>query len=336
MEKFFKNVKTIGFNVTFEGKGSVNNDSTDQRWVLSKLGLVGGGVPEKNTVFAKKHFIEDEDGNAKFNFKVSQECIRHDMYKDCMEFHDVRLGFIESIFYRAIAQKAFIERGYMFASKGQTVRKKSVFTITDAISEGLHSTVIMDTHSKSGERDKTSFYTKENVPNDTYHAEGMINLGEMQFISNDIAYDRNAVGVVGGSTNEKIYLDALNEEFGENPKFDFYYMKQSISKDEWAEEGVLLGKKAVDTMTKDIIKRIMNINITRTGSFFKFKGIELNVITEDNPDGVTIKIENPSDIDEYTFNYAEKYALADEKLIKKNKEKYEKLVEKKKKNSDNK
>lgn len=350
--KSFNNVKSINFKVFFNGKGCVNYDHKGQKFTLFAKNLIKGKVND-NVKFAKKIFedFKTEDGETKsrFKYKVSTDCLRNNMFKEEMQFANSAIGNLSYIRYNAIATPAMIERGYMFPDTEQSIRKSSVFFLSPAIEEGeWHTIVDMEIHSTSGAKGNgnlnkeevnsvnedekpgsTSLYFCENVGNATYVSEGFIDLTEFQFLSGDMTYDRGCVLVDGGE-EEKIYLNALKNHFGEDFKFNCYHMKSDLAFDEWGERGILLTKKAVDMMVKDIFKRIFNINIYRKDALFTFDHIEITVNYGDEqikfeklPD---IYANNISDIEQYIFNYYPKYELCDEEKIKKNKELNESIL----------
>ena len=351
--KVFDNVKSIGFEVTFKGNGCVNYDENKQKNVIKAFGLVNRKVND-NVKWAKKIFeplpFNDEENKgpkARFKYKVSSDCIRHEMFKNEMAFQNPNISMITPILLNVIAQPAMLERGYMFASSTiPTIRKSSGFSITEAVEEGnWHTLVDLDFHSCSGSKGEeksdtkkkkkddddededtkgnTCLYLNENVGNHYYKAYGHIDLTELQFISGDMTYDRGAVFADGG-VEESTYLTSLKNNFGEDYKFDTYYMKNSISCDEWGERGILLSKKAVDMMVKDIIKRMFNINIWRKDASFIFDSI---VVTVNYGDDVvksetidTVHLLDAEDINQFDFNYFTKYNVCDEEKVKKNKE----------------
>lgn len=330
MSKKFENVKSIKFDVTFNGIGCVNFDGNQQKDSLINGKFIDYEIAKnKNTKYAKRYFDKDC-----FRYKVSSDCIRHEMYKDCMEFQNTTLSYLPHILYRAIAQPQYLERGYMFTNFHQ-MKKKSSYCITPAISETEHKKVHMELMSKSGykgdkqiednDKGNTSLFFIENVGEETYHSEGSIDLTEMQFLSMDMLYDRLGVDVDGGA-NEKIFMDAMKENYGEDTKIGYYYIKSSVTQDEFAERGILLNKQSVDFMVKDIIKRIMKIQIWRKDARFQFKNIKV-VVNFENSMTEEIKINNIQDIDDYIFLYYTKYNEADEEKIKANKNKIKELIE---------
>lgn len=348
--KKFENVTSVEFNVTFEGKGCVNFDTYEQGYSNKNLGLYHGKIQE-NQKFSKKIYKAiEKDGQVEnyFKHKVSSDCLRHFMFINEAEFNNSRLSYITPLLLRVIANPAMVLRGYMYATSTRTIRKKTVCSISDAVQTGPWlKEVNMDIHSVSGSKgDKfldieeeinnsddsedikkpkqTSLFSVENVPEGDYVARGMIPLTELQFISNDITYDRDAVGTNNGEL-EKVYLNALRDTFGEGLYFGNYYIENSLAQDEWSERGLLFSRDNVDMLVKDAISRVMGIDIWRKDSYLKFKSITLTIFTKDSDVPEKIEIKSVKDLKDYYFSYAQKYFPADEAKIQKNKEIYENL-----------
>ena len=326
----FKNVRAIEFVANFEGVGCVNFDSKSQRYFLNATGLGCDATMNDNVLLAKKIFknVVDEDGKNKslFKYKVSSECIRHAMYEDVMPFQNPSISSIPTIFYNALAMPCFLTRGYMFTPQdSNTLRKKSVVTVCDAFENGeWRNKLTFDFHTRSGQKDvskkeegdqkDTTIYNIENVGNLTYASEGYIDLTELQFIPGDPAYDRMGIDADGG-VNERIYLEALKRNLPTfNGDFDYYYINNTYCGDEWAERGILLDTNSVNTLVKDILKRIMSVNIVRRNAYLKFKTLKIAVVMDGGNTEKWIEI-TPSNLNEFNFEYFCKYSMADENKI---------------------
>lgn len=320
--KKFENVKGIELELFFKGEGCVNYDSSEQKFTLAKLGLQYG--LHDNVKLAKKEFKQIVNSNNEvetvFKYKVSSECIKHECFKDEIEFENSKIAYLPHILLPCIASPALILRGYMYAGDN-TIKKKSPICITSAKEISPYRQISdMEVHSTSGERTDTSLYFVENVGKLIYKSNAYIDLTELQFISDDSTYDRKSIGVDGGQ-NEEIYLTAMKENFGEDIKFGYYFMKKGLAKDEWAERGILLSPQNVDFLVKDMIKRFFRVNIYRKDAFFKFHEIKAKVIYGDNSyNEESITLNNINDIDNYIFDYYPKYQEANEDLILKNQE----------------
>lgn len=321
--KIFTNVKGIELELFFKGDGCVNYDSSDQKFTLSKLGLQCG--LHDNVKLAKKEFKQivnvDNEVETVFKYKVSSECIKHECFKDEIEFENSKIAYLPHILLPCIASPALILRGYMYAGDN-TIKKKSPVCITSAKEISPYRRISdIEVHSKSGDRSDTSLYFVENVGQLVYKSNAYIDLTELQFLSDDSTYDRKSIGVDGGE-NEKIYLTAMRENFGDDIKFGYYFMKKGLAKDEWAERGILLSQKNVDFLVKDMIKRFFKINLHRKDAFFKFIEMKVKVIYGDESyNEEEIILNNINDADNYQFDYYVKYQEANEELIKRNQEK---------------
>lgn len=321
--KIFTNVKGIELELFFKGDGCVNYDSSDQKFTLSKLGLQYG--LHDNVKLAKKEFKQivnlDNEVETVFKYKVSSECIKHECFKDEIEFENSKVAYLPHILLPCIASPALILRGYMYAGDN-TIKKKSPVCITSAKEISPYRRISdIEVHSKSGDRSDTSLYFVENVGQLVYKSNAYIDLTELQFLSDDSTYDRKSIGVDGGE-NEKIYLTAMRENFGDDIKFGYYFMKKGLAKDEWAERGILLSQKNVDFLVKNMIKRFFKINLHRKDAFFKFIEMKVKVIYGDESyNEEEIILNNINDVDDYQFDYYIKYQEANEELIKRNQEK---------------
>lgn len=333
--KNFKNVNSIQFMVRYKGNGCVNFDNSDQKYVINKLNF--GHVQNDNVVFAKKQFLT-EDGIDKFKYKVSSECLRHAIFEKTMPSQNPSIVNVPTILYNSIAMPDFILRGYTFTQRNKNgLKKKSQLTITDAVEIGegrttcnfdFHSTASEKTSSKETENAKssTSIYNVENVGDLMYEATGFINLLELQFIPDDVTYDRLAVGgVVPGSVEEKVYLKAISQNMINmpNPQMGYYYSENAYHKDEWGERGLLLNEDSVDMLVKRTLKQILEMKILRRNAYLLTDSLEITVITSDeNTPNETYKI-TLDNIDDFYFGYNKKYQEADDNKILANAQKFE-------------
>ena len=351
--KTFNNVKSIQFNVKFKGNGCVNYDGKDQKWVLINCDLYKGNIND-NVKFAKKAFYEDG-----FKYKVSSHCLRHSIFADTIPFENSSIVNVPTIIYNAIAMPDYILRGYTYTQKEKNgFKKKSPFTITDAIECGrirkncifdfcsnATEKIKVDKDDKSEAKSSTSIHFDENIGEIIYTAEGFLDLQELQFISDDITYDRLALGgLVQNSVEEKIFLDAISKNMinMENPKMGYYYMENAYHKDEWGEKGLLLNKESVDMLTKRVFNSILNLNIYRASSYLKTIELEITVLTDEGletfklTNGKTNEKENIININDCNFNYKLKYLEANEEKIKMNYLEFEEYKNETKSNKSNK
>lgn len=341
----FKNVRSIQFELTLNGEGCVNFDSAEQLEFLRSVGIIKYGDPNffnkgkalTNVLFSKKNFrINSEDNVTEFHVKVSSECLRNAIFKEGMPSQSPTIMNIPHVLYGAIAHPDSLIRGYMYADKKGTLKKKSPLYITDAEEVGpWRRSVATDFHSRSGQKDSNegkgsddakdnTIYKIENVGSVTYVAKGGIDVQEIGFISADPIYDRMAVNVDGG-INETTYLDILSKNLNiSKPEFKYYYLNNSYTADEWAERGILLDSTSVSFLIKHVLKNMLNISIVRRNAFLKVEKLTLNVFSDNGVETIDVNLEN---VDSLNFECTTNYLEASEEKIIANKE----MVEKSKK-----
>lgn len=323
----FENVNAIGIKATFKGNGCVNFDAGEQKFELMGMGLLKGKVND-NKSYAKKVYYKDANGNTTFLYKVSSECVRHAIFSENMPYQSPTITAVPQVLYNALAMPSMLTRGYMIANKNFALKRKSPLTITDAVEDGEKRSVIsFDFHTRCGEKNvakcedeskDTTIYSVENVGNVTYKADGNIDLQELQFISADVLYDRMAVNVDGGKF-EKIYLDALKHNLPNfDPKFGYYFIKNTIYQDEWAERGIMLNEESVDYLAKYILKNILNVKVVKRNAIFEIESLKITV----NGEEIEVTKDN---INDFYFGVAEKYQQASEDKILANKKLAESL-----------
>ena len=352
--KNFKNVSSIQFELTLNGEGCVNFDSTEQLEFLRSVGIVkygdagffNNGKPLSNILFSKKNFrINQDDNVTEYHVKVSSECLRNAIFKEGMPAQSPTIMSIPHVLYGAIAHPDSLLRGYMFADKKGTIKKKSPLYLTDAEEVGAWRRYIStDFHSRSGQKESNegkgkedakdnTIYKIENVGKVTYKAMGGIDVQELGFISADPIYDRMAVNVDGGA-NEAIYLDILSKNLNiTKPDFKYYYLKNAYTADEWAERGILLNPDSVNTLINRVLKSILNISIIRRNAFLESSKLTLVVHTDNGSETIEVTKEN---VDDLFFECVTNYCEASEEKILANKEMFETLTANAKKSTKSK
>ena len=339
--KNFNNIKSITGKVTFNGTGSINNDSNYQKNVLSELGFKVNGAKSSfygNVTYHKKEFFK-ENGKNKFRYKVSHDCIRHAMFNEEMPYYNGGLILLPQVLYNGITSPTMIARGYMFAEDGLSIKKKSAFCISDALSKDVCDKIVVETCSRAGERGEektyevidengetkiitegaTSLFARENVGEHEYEATFGIDLTELQFIPLDDFYERKSANI---NTKEllELYTSCMKRNFETSEEIEKkpYYLKTSIMGEECAEEGILLTEEMVNKVIHTILNNLIKTRIERPsqGGFFNFKSMELTINFADGSEKTTT-VTSENDINDIFFGYEQVYFEADDEKIKK-------------------
>lgn len=259
--------KTILFKLTLQGHGVVNFDSNDQKWYHNQQDGVSL-VRHDNVSFAKgRYYRKPHTDKLLKKIVISAECLRHNMYINEMPNYSTNIMHHRPSLLNFLASKAAVERGYMFATKAATLKRKSPVNITEAEQFGLAKSSI-ETNSNSGVKTSktdedaagdTSFYAREMVGDITYEALGSIDIDELQYISLSPNYDRLAVDPDMAAE----YLDTLSADLGSRVPEPAYYRK-SKSLTTVPEYGILLTDDQTKGLVSDILTRLMSINIAKS------------------------------------------------------------------------
>jgi len=315
----YKNVKSIQFNITFDGNGCVNYDSNEQGQILRDLGLIKDN--NKNVKYAKKVFMPD----GSFLYKVSSECLGRAMYEHDIKYCDQKNLLNKLMLYTMLSSVPMIEKGYMFASKTATYKRKSAISLPEAVEIGKPRTFLhseMKTRSgfkdtSDSEKSDNTIFKDEIVGKLEYGCEGHIDLCELQFLSGDVTYDR--MGADPKDEEIKYYIAGLQRAFPdmEDIHFGYYYIPGNCLQNEHAERGVLLDSPSTVYMAKDILKRLYNLKVNRSHAWLKTKFLKITFVM-DNGKTDEIEIKSMEDIDNLEFTAFKFYELADEPRVKAN------------------
>lgn len=199
--------KQILFRLSLVGNGCVNfDDSKTQAFTLKKLGIIDPSIMINNNIkLAKKQIYAtgrtyiNNKGEEKpiydYKLKISADCLRHHIYEHDVEAMTQAIMTDENIYCNYLLSDVGLTRGYMFAKSvdGNTLKRKSPLTITDAIQTNNNVSNLMEVGSTTGERTDTSFFTVEKIGDVTYNAKGVIDLKTLAFVPADVRFDRAAV-----------------------------------------------------------------------------------------------------------------------------------------------
>lgn len=306
-----KSVKSILFKVEMSGSGIVNFDSNDQKYIHSNTQFgIKNDSSFKNASYAKKHFYRDSEGKITYKIAISSDCLRHDIFKDDVFCQSPNIANNQALLYSYIASPAMLLRGYLFADKKGTFKRKSPITITDA-EQTCNAQSFIDTHSSSAKKNDdtertesdNTFFKKENVGAIKYATQGVIDLMQLQFVSCDQKFDRFAFNPDVFEVYKKFMVSRL-------PKFDskleYYNINGSVS--DVPELGLLINDACVIEMVRGFFDRLKNTCITRKDAFAKVDKIQIKLVSDgiydtfgDSEGWITVTDVNAIDFDVHKF-----------------------------------
>lgn len=315
-----KKVKNILFRIKMKGNGIVNFDSSEQRFMYNGTNLHNMKTMHENTSYAKKKFYKDGE-NLNYKISISSDCLRHEAFKDDVLVQSPNIINDDVLLYSFIASPASIIRGYLFANKKETLKRKGALTITDA-EQTCNAVSYIETFSRSGfknqDEDKTdnSFYKKEVIGNIEYETIGNIDLMQLQFVGCDQIFDRYAFN----PDKFNVYKQFLKTKLpGFDAELSYYSIKNSIV--ELSEYGYKMNNENILTLVRELFERLLKMNIKRKGSYAEVSKLEYKLVydviddTFESEDGWN-EISDRNDISSISFETEDFYIQEDTEAAK--------------------
>ena len=273
-------LKNILIKGELSGRGIVNFDSNEQRYTLSKYGIANG--LEKNVKLGKK--VYEKTGRTKdgtdicdYKIKISADCLRHAIFEHDVDVINTAILQNPLITSMYMFSPVGIMRGYMFADRNATYKRKSPLTITDAIQYNEAKSSI-EVGSTTGDRSDTSLYKSEKAGNMKYEFMGQIDVKQLQFISCDPFFDRMAFNSDWVDSGEVGV--AIDNHYGdmEPPKFGTYTSMARFFGKSYGEDGILLSEEICKYLIKKVLKDILSVNIVRNNAFAATSGLKIKLV----------------------------------------------------------
>lgn len=316
-----KLVKSIEFRMKIKGNGVVNFDGNDQKWMYKDSEKFRHLYDiNSNVKYAKKHFFRNSDGKLEdYKIVISSDCLRNAIFKNEMIAQTPNIISVPNLLYSFIGSPVGVVRGYLFAEKSLTLKRASAFNILDAVDTGKSmSSLPVNTRSGQKNTDKdikdTSLFSVENVGDTIYTTRGRIDLEQLQFISNDLVFDRLAFD----SDRFDLFANSIKNYLGEfKNKLGYYLKKGDINN--IPEFGLLFNDAQVKYFVKYLLERLMSLDITRKNAYAHVEELEIKFITDpindkfNNSEDGWIKLASREDIDKLNFEVETYYTEVKEK-----------------------
>jgi len=278
--KTIKGIVSVDFKIKALGHGVVN-------WNGPTI-LVGENRKEvKNHTMPKLRGYTNLTGEVKENgykykkdptdidFKetplyVSQNCIRHHLFKSqAFDGHFAKRSNANKM----LASVTGLIRGYMIPSC--QCKRTSPLLIEDFVDQLGNGN--FEQFGQIGERDNSSFFSKTTFGDTEYISYGSINVEELQFISLDKKFDREAV-VCKDNEGEKIakevedFIKSLDES--KSPKVTFHnnFVRKGTIFEE-GEAGLLLNNDAIEVLVQHTLTLIINLSIRQAKSYLYVESV---------------------------------------------------------------
>jgi len=273
-----KTAKSILIRANLKGYGIVNYDGGDQKFTFNALARNQEKSRFDNVTYAKRQWTSmGEDGKCDYKIIISGDCLKHELFKEDVAFQSPNIMHHKSLLLNNIASPAMLLRGYLFATKDQTIKRSGAITLTDAI-QTCNAMSSLETFSRSGEKitdenqSDTSFFKKETIGDISYRTRGAIDLMQLQFLSTDQTFDR--LGLDPDLFEE--YVKILSTRMNVDAKLGYYKIKDSVI--DIPEYGVLFSNENVVDLTKLFLKKLLKFSLKKSKAFADVIDVEYKIV----------------------------------------------------------
>ena len=268
-------IKSVDFKIKALGHGVVNwngpttltgdGSKTVDNHTLPKLrGYTNltGKVKEESGYKYKK---EPTDINFKETpLYISQNCVRHHLFKE--QAYDLHYATKKNLG-KVLASITGLIRGFVVpASQNKRTSPLLMEDFVDQLGNGN-----FEQFGQAGERDSSSFFSKTTFGDTEYLSYGSISIEQLQFISLDKKFDREAMEVKEGQGEEvaqlvQDFIQSLDSSRKPQATFHANYIRKGTIFEE-GEAGILLNDDAIQTLVQVTIEKISELSIRQAKSY---------------------------------------------------------------------
>lgn len=271
-------IKSVDFKIVALGHGVVNwngpttltgdDGKTVDNHTLPKLrGYTNltGKVKEESGYKYKKQATD-------IDFKetplyISQNCIRHHLFRSqAFDLHYANKAKLDNLT-QVLSSVTGLVRGYVVPNSQN--KRTSPLLIEDFVDQLGNGN--FEQFGQAGERDSSSFYSKTTFGDTKYISYGSISIEQLQFISLDKKFDREAMQIKEGQGEDvaksvEEFIQKLNPALKPEATFHHNYVRRGTIFDE-GENGILLNQDAIKALVEFTLSLIAELSIRQAKSY---------------------------------------------------------------------
>ena len=267
-------IRSVDFKIVAKGHGVVNwngptsllgdGGKTVDNHTMPKLrGYTNLSGKEKDTGY--KYKKEATDIDFKVNpLYISQNCIRHHLFREqAFDLHYANAKNIKEV----LASLTGLVRGFVVpATQNKRTSPLLLEDFVDQLGNGN-----FEQFGQSGPRDNSSFYSKTTFGDTKYISYGSISIEQLQFISLDKKFDREAMAIKEGEGEEvaklvEEYIVSLDSSRSPKATFHKNYVRNGTIFEE-GENGILLNDDAVAILIDETLRKLGELSIRQAKSY---------------------------------------------------------------------
>ena len=290
-------IRTIQFRLNLTGRGVVNFDSKDQKWIhINNTTGLNGSIND-NVNYAKKNFYKklNKDGEEilDYKLKISSDCLKKNIFSEDIIATNPNMMHVENILYNYISSPVALLKGWLFAKKEETLHRKHALNLTSAEQicnakskmEVFARAEVKESKHKIDDTSSNTFFYLEDLDKIKYQAEGAIDIAALQLITADQLLDRYSFN----PDNFELFKEFFNVHFGSNDiKLAYYKLKSSvINLNEYA---VYLKDEYIKQIINMLFNRLFALDIRKRNAFAACEKIQIRLV--DDPTVQTISNED--------------------------------------------
>jgi len=268
-------IRSVDFKIIAKGHGVVNwngptnlqgeDGKTVDNHTMPKLrGYTNLSGRVKDTGYKYRKEPTDIDFK-KTPLYISQNCVRHHLFKaQAFDLHFANKKNIKQV----LASITGLVRGFVVpATQNKRTSPLLLEDFVDQLGNGN-----FEQFGQAGERDSSSFFSKTTFGDTEYLSYGSISIEQLQFISLDKKFDREAMEIKTGEGEEvakliEEYITTLDTK-GRSPKATFHEnCVRNGTIFEEGENGILLNDDAVAILIEETLRMIRELTIRQAKSY---------------------------------------------------------------------
>jgi hypothetical protein len=282
-------IRSVDFKIVAKGHGVVNwngpttllgdGGKTVDNHTMPKLrGYTNLSGKEKDTGYKYKKEATDLNFDVKKGtpLYISQNCIRHHLFRE--QAFDVHYAIKNPESTKKIlASIVGLMRGYVIpATQYKRTSPLLLEDFVDQLGNGNfeqfgQSGTKEKTLNKKGEEKSASFYSKTTFGDTKYISYGSISIEQLQFISLDKKFDREAMAIKEGEGEEvaklvEEYIVSLDSSRSPKATFHKNYVRNGTIFEE-GENGILLNDDAVAILIDETLRKLRELSIRQAKSY---------------------------------------------------------------------
>ena len=284
-------IRSVDFKIVAKGHGVVNwngptnlaqeNGTTVDNHTMPKLrGYTNLSGKVKDTGY--KYRKEPTDIDFKETpLYISQNCVRHHLFRE--QAFDLHYADAKNI-KKVLASMTGLMRGYVVPAT--QYKRTSPLLLEDFVDQLGNGN--FEQFGQAGERDSSSFFSKTTFGDTEYLSYGSISIEQLQFISLDNKFDRQAMQIKTGEGEEvaKMVTDFIKslDTIGRSPEALFHEnCVRNGTIFEEGENGILLNDDAIDILIDETIRKLRELVIRQSKAY-----MYVDEVTVDYNDSATM------------------------------------------------